>query len=269
MKKFGFITNKYTVSVLILLCFLLTDIVLHKGMSRVIIPSSFSDKITPVNLPICDRPLLKKGKIWIKAINNIDLMQKVPVNTAGIECDVYFDIQKDHFDVYHDSAAMSTLNLDSLLAACYNKKLSADIWLDFKNLTAENSIPALNEITRLKNKYKLDSQFIVESGSPQFLKAYCDSGYFTSYYVPFFNPYQSKEPAIIQFADSVRNNLMKYPTSAISGYYFQYPVLKKYFPNYPILTWADNSSVSVVSYFFKRQLENDESIKVILFPMED
>ena len=269
MKRFGFITNKYTVSVLILLCLLLADIILHKGMSRVIIPASFSDKIIPVKLPLCDQPLTQKNKHWIKAVDNIELMQKLPVNTAGIECDVYFDIRKNHFEVYHDSTAPSTLNLDSLLAVYSAKKLSANIWLDFKNLNGENSIPSLNEISRLKNKYKLQNQVIIESSSPQFLRSFCDSGYFTSYYVPFFNPYQANENEIVHFADSVRNNLRKYPASALSGYYFQYPVLKKFFPNYPILTWADNVSISVVSYVFKRQLENDESIKVILYPFEN
>ena len=269
MKKFGFITNKYIVSVLILLCLFLADIILHKGMSRVIIPSSFSDKIKPINLPPCIQTLRQKDKHWVKAIDNIELMQKLPANTAGIECDVYFDMQKDHFEVYHDSTAPSTLNLDSLLSVYSSKKLSANVWLDFKNLTGENSTQSLNEITRLKNKYRLFNQIIVESHNLQYLKVFCDSGYFTSYYVPSFNPYRATENEIIQFTDLVRNNLTRYPASALSGYYFQYPILKKFFPNYPILTWADNTSISIVSYLFKRQLENDESIKVILYPFKD
>jgi hypothetical protein len=269
MKKFGFITNKYTVSVLILLCLLLADIILHKGMSRVILPAAFTDKIKPVNLPLCHQPLLQKDKHWVKAVDNIELMQKLPANTAGIECDVYFDIQKNHFEVYHDSARLSTLNLDSLLTVYASKKLNANIWLDFKNLTSDNSIASLNEITRLRNKYKLFNQVIVESHNLQPLKVFCDSGYFTSYYVPFINPYQATENEIVTFTDSIRTNLTKYPTSAVSGYYFQYPVLKKFFPNYPILTWADHASISVVSYVFKHQLEHDESIKVILYPFKD
>ncbi len=269
MKKNGFITNKYTVSVLILICLLVADIILHKGMSRVILPTGFTDKVVPVNLPQCNNPLVQKGKDWIKAVNNISMMQKLPDNTAGFECDVYFDNRKNHFEVYHDSSAPSTLNLDSLLSVYYTKKLQANVWLDFKNLSAENSMNSLLEINRLKNKYTLFNQFIIESHNPQFLKAFCDSGYFTSYYVPFFNPYQASENEMIQFAGIVKNNLEKFPTSAISGYYFQYPVLKAFFPDYPILIWAENAPVSIVSYFFKRQLENDESIKVVLSPFRD
>lgn len=269
MKKYGFITNKYSVSVLILLCLLLTDILLHRGMSRTIIRSRFTDKVSPVNLPLCNNPLIQKAKHWIKAVNNISIMQQLPDNTSGIECDVYFDSQKNHFEVYHDSSAPSTLNLDTLLSVYYLKKLQANVWLDFKNLSGENSMSSLHEINRLKNKYNLSNQFIIESPDPQFLKTFCDSGYFTSYYVPFFNPYQATEKEIIQFTGTIRKNLEKFPASALSGYYFQYPVLKKFFPNYPILTWADNASVSIVSFLFNRQLENDENIKVVLYPYND
>lgn len=269
MKMTGFITNKYTLSVLILLCLLLLDVILHKGMSRVIIPDTFTDKIMPVNLPVCDRPLLKKDKHWIKAVDNIELMKKLPANTAGIECDVYFDIQKNYFEVYHDSSKRSTLNLDSLLSMYASQKLDANLWFDFKNLDEANAFPSLAEIKRLQHKYKIGNQLIIESSSPQYLRSFCESGFYTSYYVPFFNPYYANESDLIHFTDSVRNNLIKYPVSALSGYYFQYPVLKKFFPNYPILTWIDHASLSVVSYFFKRQLDNDESIKVILYPFEN
>jgi hypothetical protein len=269
MRKTGFLTNKYTLSVLILICLLLVDVILHKGMSRVIMPGTFTDKVMPVILPVCESPLLKKDKHWIKAVDNIELMKKLPVNTAGIECDVYFDIQKNHFEVYHDSSKRSTLNLDSLLSFYASQKLGANLWFDFKNLDEANSLPSLTEIKRLQNKYNLSNKLIIESSSPQYLQSFCNSGFYTSYYVPFFNPYNADENDLIHFADSVRNNLIKYPVSALSGYYFQYPVLKKFFPNYPILTWIDHASLSVVSYFFKRQLENDESIKVILFSFEN
>lgn len=269
MSKFGFITNKYTVSALILGCLLLTDIILHRGISRVIIPTTFSDKIIPVNLPLCNNPLLKKDKHWISAVNNISLLEKLPVNTAGIECDLVFNTLKNNFEVCTEAGISSCLDADSLLAAYAGKKLQANIWFALNNLDQENTDPAIKEITRLKNKYKLAGQIVIESSAANFLKAFCDSGYFTSYAVPAFNPYKSSEAAIIHFADSVRNTLTKYPASAVSGNYFQYPILKKFFPNYPILTKTDNVSISIVSYVFKKQLENDENIKVILYPFKE
>lgn len=269
MKKFGLITNKYTVSILILVCLFLADVLLHRGMSRVILPTSFSDKIKAVNLPVCDNQLTAKDKHWISAVDNILLLQKLPENTAGIECNIVFNPLKKSFDIFPDSVNSYSFAADSLLTVYSNKKLHANIWFDIKNLTAENLNASVAEVIRLKNKYTLNNQVVIESSAAYLLRSFCDSGFFTCYQVPELNPYQATEPEIIRFADSLRNSLTKYPASAISCSYVQYPVLKKFFPNYPLLTRADNSSVSIVSYVFKRQLENDEHIKAILYPFKD
>ncbi len=269
MSGLDLIKNKYSVSAIILLCCLLADIILHKGMSRVILPSGFTDKVAPAKLPICEQSLAVTEKKWVKAVDNIDIVNKLPLNTAGIECDVYFDITKKCFEVYHDSSAPSILNVDSLLAAYNRKELKASIWFDFKNLNADNALLSLHEVIRLKSKYGLHNKIIVESPHPKYLQAFCDSGFFTSYYVPYFNPYQVKEVELIYYLNSIKNNLRQYPTSALSGYYFQYPVLEKFFPNYPILTWADNNTASLVSYLFNRQLEHDTNLKIILYPFKD
>ncbi len=269
MKKFGFITNKYTVSVLILLCLLLADIALHRSISRVILPSSFSDKIKPVSLPVCSKTIIEKDKHWIQAVNNIPLLEKLPANTPGIECDLVFNMLRNHFEIYPDSNVSFIPSADSLLTVYGNKNFQANTWFDIKNLTNENTEQAVKEMLRLSTQHGLTNKIIIESSSARFLKAFCDSGFFTGYTVPDFNPYNATEEQIVRFADSIRNNLSKYPASAVTCYYYQYPVLKKFFPNYPILTRADNTAVSVVSYIFKRQLDNDEHIKVILQPFKD
>ena len=266
MSVINLIRNKYSISVIILVCCLLVDIVIHKGISRVIIPTGFTDKVKPIELPTCNTSLSIKEKNWLKAIDNIEALGELPANAPGIETDVYFDNKKNCFEVYHDSSATSTLNLDSLLSAYQEKGLHAGVWLDFKNLDANNALLSLRETIRLKNNYGLQGKMIIESSSPQYLRQFCDSGFYTSYYVPYFNPYKLPEAELVHFLDSTQQNIRKYPTSALSGYYFQYPVLKKFFPNYPILTWVDKNSASLVGFFFKKQLEYDNNIRIILYP---
>jgi hypothetical protein len=269
MRRFRFIKNKYSLSVLILVCCLLVDIVLHKGMSRVIIPEEFTEKIAPVRLPLCQNPLQQKGKEWVKGINTIGMMNGLPADAAGIETDVYFDEVNNCFYVYHDSSARSELNADTLLSAYHGKKLTATIWFDLKNLNPQNKTASLAEINRLKNKYKLSDRLIIQSSDAASLRSFCDSGFFTSYSVPFFNPYRIKEEKLVRCLRKITNDLSLYPASSVSGYYFQYPVLKKFFPNYPILTWSDNSSVSLVAFLFNRHLLHDDMVKVVLFPYKD
>ncbi len=266
MSKFDFIKNKYGVSLLILLALLLADVLLHRGISRVMLPGYFTDKISPHRLPVCENELLQKDKSWTRSINNIERLGHIPASTAGIETDIFFNESTHRFEVYNDST--HSLPLDSLLGAYQFQKLSSNIWFHFMNLDSGNQEASLAELIRTKEKYGLNRKIIIESSSAALLKSFCDQGFYTGYLIPEFNPYQLKEAELIHMIDSIYKQVSRYQASALSGYYYQYPVLKKYFPNYPILTRVDQQGASLVSYFFNRQLRHDEMIKVVLFPQE-
>ena len=265
MKSKHYYKNKFFLGALVIILILCTDILLHKGMVRVLIPNSFIKNRAPANFLHCDQQLVINSKIWRKAIDSADAMNKLPANIAGFEVDVYFDSTINSFYVYHDSSGISTIRIEELLDIYKNRNLSASIWFDFKNLNCDNHEKALNAFIEIRKKYDLLNKMIIESTTIKYLPAYCDSGFFTSYYTPFFNPYLLKENELNRIADSISNNLSRYPVGALSGYYFQYPFLKKYFPNYPILIWADKGSFSLVSFIFNRSLKKDEHLKIILY----
>lgn len=266
MKKNSFILNKYTLSLLILLLCLVADIILHKGMSRVLIPKSFTENRTPQYLKLCENPLIISNKKWSKAVNSVEKMQQIASAIAGLEMDVYFDTTKNLLQVYHDSSETIHPFIEDILNVYATRKLTASIWLDFKNLSVANEKKSLAYISLLRQQYQLQNKLIVESSSPQCLHSFCDSGFFTSYYTPFFNPYLHTEKDIIEAIDTIAVNLKKYPAGALSGYYFQYPLLKKFFPNYPILIWAEKDRYSFVSNIFNRTLGNDPQVKIVLYP---
>lgn len=266
MKK-GFLTNKYTISVLILLAVLATDIYLHKGMSRVILPESFTNQRTPITqLPACKNPLIVKEKKWIKAVNKLQLAANIDSNSNGFETDVYFDTSKNTFFVYHDSSVISNLNIDRLFASIFKKDVNASVWLDFKNLNSQNSKQALNKLISLRDTFALQNKIIVESPNIQLLTMFCDSNFYTSFYTPFFNPYQEEEEKLVDRIDSIAGLLKRYPVSAVSGYYFQAPFLLKFFPEFPVLTWSDNTELSIVGNIYKYQLEHQKNIAIVLYP---
>lgn len=201
-------------------------------------------------------------------MNSIQQFNALPVGIAGFEIDVYFDTAKNYLEVYHDSIGYSNLKIEVLLKLYQSKKLSTAIWLDFKNLTGANKQKSLKYISHLRQQYKLQNKLVVESSSPQLLQSFCDSGFYTSYYIPFFNPYLLTEKENIAMVDTITANLTTYPTTSLSGYYFQYPFLKKFFPNYPLLTWADDPKISLISKIFNQQLMKDDQVKIILYPFE-
>ncbi|MEO6229472.1 MAG: hypothetical protein ABJB11_20255 [Ferruginibacter sp.] len=266
MKKNSFILNKYTLPLLILLLYLGVDIILHKGMTRVLIPKSFNSNLHPQYIQPLDVPLTISDKKWQKAVNTVQKMQQLANNAPGLEMDVYFDTTKNLLQVYHDSSETVRPLIEDILAVYKARKLSASIWLDFKNLSLCNEKKSLDYIVFLRRQYGLQNKIIVESGSPQYLKMFCDSGFFTSYYTPFFNPYLISATTLMQAIDTIAYNLKKYPASALSGYYFQYPALKKFFPNYPVLIWAENDNYSFVSGIFNYKLGKDPRVKIVLYP---
>lgn len=266
MKKGIFLLNKYTVAVLILLIYFVADVLSHKGMTRVLLPADFTNKIRPADFERCKNSLQTNGKLWIKAVNTVDRLKTLPNDVAGFEMDVYFDTAKNCLLLYHDSTNYSSLRIEAVLDEYQSRKMTASVWLDFKNLCEVNEQQSLVYISLLRDQYKLNQKMIIEASHPKLLQSYCNAGFFTSYYVPFSNPYQQNETEIIHSIDSIATMLEQYPVSALSGYYFQYPMLKKYFPSFPILTWRDNSSFSAVGFLFNRLLRKDEHVKVILHP---
>lgn len=264
MTKAGFITNKYVISILVLLCLLFADILLHRSMSRVILPSDFSTKIKAVQLPVCHATLDSINKHWTGDISSVSQAAQIPADIKGIECNVYFDTADDHFKTGTLSANNGT-NIDSLLQGFTGYA----VWFECENLSLATCHAAMQEMIRIRKEYRLQNRMIIESTDARCLKQLCDSGFFSSYRVPMINPYQSSEAELIRFTDSIKHHLMLNPVSALSCYYFQYPILKKFFPGYPILTRADNTSISLVSYVFMKQLEHDNNIKVILSGFND
>ncbi len=266
MRKYSFLKNKYTLLLAILLLLLVVDVVLHKGMTRVLLPANFPDNIEVENLKPVNKTLSVTGKNWKKAVNSKEAMLALQTSTAGFEMDVYFDTAKNQFLVYHDSTKLSTQTLQGLLEIYQQRGVTSSIWLDFKNLSVTNEQQALQHLLQLRQRFALQQKIIVESTNPEWLQSFSKNDFFTSYYTLFFNPYGMQQIELRIYVDSIAANLRRYNVSGLSGYYFQLPALKKYFPSYPLLSWSDKPSFSLISYLFHQKLTQDSSVKVLLYP---
>ena len=266
MKRKNYFKSKYFFGLAFIFILLFADILFHKGMIRVLIPDSFVKNVSPADFPHCNNTLIQTSKNWIKAIDNENAIKKLPVNTGGFEVDVYFDTTIHSFYVYHDSLGMSSLTIDHLLDIYKSRNLTSSVWFDFKNLNYYNHEKSLDAFIALRKKYGLENKIIIESSQINYLPPFCENGFFTSYYTPYFNPYELKKDDLKKIIDTISHNLKLYPVSALSGYYFQYHFLKKYYPDYPILTWAVKNNFSLVSVIFNGYLEKEKNLKIILYP---
>ena len=258
--------NKYKLMAFIIGLYLLVDVLQHKGLTRVLFPKKFTEAKEQTLLPQSKSVLTNKDKNWKKGVNTKERMNGFTSDYAGFECDVYFDTVSKSFDVYHDPHKSTGYSLNNLLELYQQKKLQASIWLDIKNLNNLNAASLLQTLIELRNTYKLQNKILVETGRADLLTAFSDSNFYTVYYAPFFNPYKINKDEINLWADSIASVISKSKVNALSGYYFQSSFLSHYFPKYPILTWADNSSFSLANYFFQQKMNADKSIFILLKP---
>ena len=168
--------------------------------------------------------------------------------------------------MHHDEDKSIGLSLNALLELYHQKKLTASIWLDFKNLDDTNLKNALLSLIQIRNKYNLQNKILVESNRAGLLTDFSDSGFYTSYYTPMFNPYQINDTEIKLWVDSISSVIKNSRINALSGYYFQSSFLQHYFPNYPVLIWSSNNMFSLINRLAKRKINRNKTIFIALYP---
>jgi hypothetical protein len=258
--------NKYKLIGIIIIAWIAVDSYFHKGLVRVLLPKKYPEFRNEAALPK-ERHLINTNKNWVKEINSVELMkEKLDKGSIGMECDVYFDTIKSIFEVHHDIDKSTGLNLETLLTTYQQLNLHASIWLDFKNLDNTTNRPALKKLSQLRELYHFNNKILVESPRADLLKDYSDSGFYTSYYIPMFNPYLINDDELKYWVDSIAKVLNHSSVNAVSGYYFQYTFLHKYFPGYDILIWAPNDRFSLINWLFKRKVNAAEEVFIVLYP---
>lgn len=207
--------------------------------------------------------------VWLHRANEIAKAQYFQCKYEGLEIDVHFDDSLKTFIIKHDfgNNAKDDRNpgypiemwCDSL-----SRISEINLWFDFKNLSQSNKIDALKCLQNLRKKYSMNGKIYVESNAHECLSIFQDSGFNTSYYIPYYElPIDSvsENRVISEIANAVEHSNLV----TISGYDYQYPLMKTNFPTLRKLLWVDNDDM-------KRQeaalhiLETDSLVDVLLLP---
>ncbi len=249
---------------LLLLC--MADVILHKGIVRVMLPKKFPAAKINNTAPPSNIQLINTNKQWTKAVNTASILQTIDSLTAGVEIDVYFDLAKNDFDVHHGTEP-AFFYFNNWLQLYAKRKLTCSIWLDFKNLDAANQQQALASVMRLSKSYGLKNKIVIESPYTDLLKPFAESGFFTSYYVPYFNPYLISNDSLLTCVRKINVALKNSTVQSLSGYYYQASFLHHYFPRYYILTWGSNDWYSPANLLFKKYVQQKKEILVALYPL--
>ena len=251
---------------LILGLYLVSDLVQHKGLVRTMLPKKFPGAATTDISSAMTNRIDPPGKAWVKGVNTIGRLKEEAMASPGFECDVYFHLQGNFFDLHHDAESAGTPRLDSLLDYYQSAGLHSFIWLDFKNMRDSNYREALGTLIELRRRFGLERKILVESGRPDLLNAYADSGFYTIYYPPAFNPYLLSDDSLRYWTDYIAAKIHNNGINALSGYYYQYRFFEYYFPHQQVLLWAPNDRFSLVNRLFRWRINGDNRVPVCLYP---
>ena len=142
-------------------------------------------------------------------------------------------------------------------------QVNSRIWLDFKNLTAENSAPALQKLIEITTQTDFKPEnIIVESRTHEQLATFKQAGFYTSYYVPYYDEKMLKaERERERIAAELRAIATSGAVNALSFPYYLYDFIKSLGLVCDLLTWNEGKAWLANT---GEKAFSDPQIKVIL-----
>lgn len=203
-------------------------------------------------------------RLWLHRTNTVEKLYEFENRYRHFECDVLFQPEAGEFCISHDE--LTPVSLRPYLVFL-GKNPDRRLWLDFKNLTAENSRAADSLLTAWLESYAVEkAQLIVESRDWPALRRFTDEGYYTSCYldIPGFD---RSMPAALRahVLDSIAAIASGGAVKALSFPASYYPHLRD--RDYPVdlLTWEHRRWPWQLPLLPRsRALLNDDRVKVIL-----
>lgn len=207
-----------------------------------------------------DKPFVP-SRLWLHRVDEVEKFEDFKEKYSGFEIDVHFLLNPSpHFDVGHDGVDSSIgLNLADMFSLVQKQNMEhlmgggdiIKLWIDFKNLSEENKHLALTQMQHLCLTYGISpSNLIIESHNYKSLDVFKQQGFFTSYYVPYYEPKHLKSQAQT-IRDEINTIIQSGNVSALSFPFYLYDfIIDSHFKYYhdnewidvPLLTWNEGAN---------------------------
>ena len=196
------------------------------------------------------------NKLWAHRILDPQKVNDLKEEFIGYEIDVFFNNDKNIFDVRHHGVT-NDIDLVTFLNEIENLHL-IKFWIDFKNLNSSNVESAVFTLDKIALEFDVKSNIIIESKNINLLSAFKLKGFFISYWLPSFHVFKSVFNIL-----NIRDDLRKYKPNAISMPYSSVLFYSKKFPNYPLHCWT-NEMTSDLDKIKIKKLSKKNNVKIIL-----
>ncbi|MFK5982914.1 MAG: hypothetical protein QM499_08380 [Flavobacteriaceae bacterium] len=199
-------------------------------------------------------------KIWAHRVDSKEKLKAALLFYDGVELDLVYKANENVLDVNHPPKKSINLSFENYLSVIENEPY---LWLDIKNLTAENSKLILSRLIKvLKQKNYSFNKIIIETRYPEALPIFTKEGFITSYYLPF--DLRNKPVSELNLEISkIKSVLENQPKIGISTNYKDYYIIKEYFPDKDKYLWM-TSSITERWFTKTRTILKDEKVKVVL-----
>jgi heptose-I-phosphate ethanolaminephosphotransferase len=219
-----------------------------------------------ITLPIIKHPTKNNiefsSKVWCHRVNDKKRLNEAKVYCTGFEIDVVYQTE-GLFDVKHPPAERIGLRLKQLIKSTLQPS-KYNYWLDFKNLTIQNSSDASNQLLLLSKEFNCTENIIVESACIECLPHFDSLGFKTAYYLPFLHDMNEKDLA--SSLAKIELELSKVSPRVLSPDRDGYALIKKHFPNCNFISWDLQTEVTDSEVFgnSKFWVSSEEQLKILL-----
>ena len=207
-----------------------------------------------------------KSKIWRHGVYSRYDAAKYENVFDGMEVDVVYSSAND--DMYigrEESDINKDESFDAWLAMLENPAKSS-YWIDFKNLSKDNSVDAIACLNRLINKYGIKNNVMIESQDVEALKYAKNSGFYVILWVDnlaYWKGPHTKNDSI-SICKVIRNKINMLHPDAISSEFTAHPMLCDSFSEQNIHFWDTPKDFTDENIRHTQMLCREKSVKVVL-----
>lgn len=205
-------------------------------------------------------------KLWLHRCNSILKYEEQKSLYPHVELDLVVR-ENGVMDITHDTHTTYGLPLDSFFSHLSTHKAKSRLWLDVKNLNAENQAFFAQQIDSLCHAHHINrDRLIIESRDTAALRPLTAHGFYTSYYVSFSKPSRLNDAAVDSCLHLLQDICDSHSVCALSFPGWWYGPIKKG-PNRSIdlLSWEHRTTQWEFLFLpYHRKMLHDPQLKVIL-----
>jgi hypothetical protein len=110
-------------------------------------------------------------------------------------------------------------------------------WLDIQLIDEKNFKLAHQYIETIAAKFNIKQRMILENRNAKFLTPLTQKGFYTAFYIPWFETEKMSVTEIKNQINYIENNLKRNQVCAISAFANRLMFVKKYFPKFDFVSW--------------------------------